>query len=472
MSEPANRLRVPSTTNPFELEPLSFSWVDKVKMAFVGITLFPARVAVFVSSVVSIVSISVIATLGHDESQPLPPWRRALLQPIRPFARAMLWSMGFWRIKVTYMPGSAPGGAGVLAGAPHYSLIDPLVLAWLELPCSVSKKAVRDLPLVGRTAAALQCIFVDRKDPLSKKVTAQAIVERARSAAWPPVLVFPEGTCTNGRCLISFKAGAFLPGVPVQPIALRYTPGAHGLPLAACRDDAELRLLLAMLQIRNTLEVTYLPLHTPTATEVADKAAFADGVRADLATHLNVPTTRHSYDDVWLAGKARRYGVEQTFEVASLQAIFSLSADGISQLCARAAARYAEPTSTHAIWGHAHTPPATCPHAVSTRTWRRAGCARVWSAYVVARACIDRASSPVCLVRVAGSSASTSSTPRGTARWGSTSLRAHCASRARRPRGLRGSSPSSTRTGAAPSRTPNSCRRARCARRTRRRRRR
>ena len=85
----------------------------------------------------------------------------------------------------------------------------------------MAKAAVRKMPIFGRIAAALSTIFVDRKDPESKRKTARAIIERAQSAAWPPVLVFPEGTCTNGSALISFKVGAFLPEVAVQPVLLR-----------------------------------------------------------------------------------------------------------------------------------------------------------------------------------------------------------------------------------------------------------
>lgn len=36
------------------------------------------------------------------------------------------------------------------------------------------------------------------------------------------IMVFPEGTCTNRSCLITFKPGAFYPGVPVQPVLIRY----------------------------------------------------------------------------------------------------------------------------------------------------------------------------------------------------------------------------------------------------------
>lgn len=36
------------------------------------------------------------------------------------------------------------------------------------------------------------------------------------------IIIFPEGTCTNRSCLITFKQGAFYPGVPIQPVCIRY----------------------------------------------------------------------------------------------------------------------------------------------------------------------------------------------------------------------------------------------------------
>lgn len=49
---------------------------------------------------------------------------------------------------------------------------------------------------------------------------------RAASTEFPSVLLFPEGTTTNGRNLISFKLGAFAPGFPIQPVVIRY-PFVH-----------------------------------------------------------------------------------------------------------------------------------------------------------------------------------------------------------------------------------------------------
>ena len=39
---------------------------------------------------------------------------------------------------------------------------------------------------------------------------------------WPPVLIFPEGTTGNGKCLFKFKPGAFYPGQPILLTTIEY----------------------------------------------------------------------------------------------------------------------------------------------------------------------------------------------------------------------------------------------------------
>jgi len=64
---------------------------------------------------------------------------------------------------------------------------------------------------------------VKREDPTSRQTSVKEIIRRAQSNEdFPPVLIFPEGTCSNRTALIQFKAGAFVPGVPVQPVIIRY----------------------------------------------------------------------------------------------------------------------------------------------------------------------------------------------------------------------------------------------------------
>lgn len=64
---------------------------------------------------------------------------------------------------------------------------------------------------------------MQREDPDSRQNTIREIVARARSEDdWPQVVIFSEGTCTNRQALIQFKPGAFYPGVPIQPVLLKY----------------------------------------------------------------------------------------------------------------------------------------------------------------------------------------------------------------------------------------------------------
>ena len=43
----------------------------------------------------------------------------------------------------------------------------------------------------------------------------------------PPFVVAPEGTLSHGRCLLTFKTGAFVAGLPVVPILYRYKLTGH-----------------------------------------------------------------------------------------------------------------------------------------------------------------------------------------------------------------------------------------------------
>lgn len=108
------------------------------------------------------------------------------------------------------------------------------VLSFITLMCVFCKKhkSLDDLgthislPVVHLFSELInftQPVYVWRDDPDSRQNTIKEIISRATSDLdWPQILIFPEGTCTNRSCLITFKPGAFYPGVPVQPVCIRY----------------------------------------------------------------------------------------------------------------------------------------------------------------------------------------------------------------------------------------------------------
>ena len=63
----------------------------------------------------------------------------------------------------------------------------------------ISKKENGDLPLFGAMARAVQCVFVDRIDPESRKKVSAEIMKRTCDPAYPPIVIFPEGTVRARR---------------------------------------------------------------------------------------------------------------------------------------------------------------------------------------------------------------------------------------------------------------------------------
>lgn len=68
-------------------------------------------------------------------------------------------------------------------------------------------------------------MFVDSGKSDSRHTTLDAIVGHCRE--WQPgqrpLLIFPEGTMTNGHEVVDFKKGAFVAGLPVRPTIVVYT---------------------------------------------------------------------------------------------------------------------------------------------------------------------------------------------------------------------------------------------------------
>lgn len=92
---------------------------------------------------------------------------------------------------------------------------------------------------------ALQCIPVDRFDPMSRQKVAAQIIAQAKDPNALQVLVFAEGTCTNGSGLLPFRLGAFAAGCPVQPVVVKYQAN-HCHPALVPRTIPPVALLVRL----------------------------------------------------------------------------------------------------------------------------------------------------------------------------------------------------------------------------------
>lgn len=304
----------PMVVNPFVNDTPKLTRYERLKLSVMSVTILPIRSLMVLGLLLGASGCATLLLLGAPRAKrgqpalPLEPWRRKLMaSTIKVFGRGILFACGFYYIKTTGR--LAPAEEAPVFVPNHLSFIDPI---WAVAVCgcsAVSRASNFKLPIVGSIMRAIQCIGVDRNDPDSRSATTNEIKRRAApGSGFPRVVLFPEGTTTNGRAVISFKAGAFGPGRPVQPCAIRL-PFKHFDPTWVEAGPGGLVLALRVLcQFVNHMEVQFLPVYTPSPEEVADARLFARNVQKTIARTLDVPVTEHSYADVQLAMRAARQG--------------------------------------------------------------------------------------------------------------------------------------------------------------------
>lgn len=140
------------------------------------------------------------------------------------------------------------------------------------------------------------CLFVDRSkkgaaaasaasnggvSALVKQRMADAAAGRMPDARL--LLLFPEGTTTNGMFMLPFKTGAFLAGVPLQPVIMKY----HTNRVSPAWETISIVRHMWLLLCDPTHKVTCyeLPVYVPSAEEAADPRLFADNLRRKMVRY-------------------------------------------------------------------------------------------------------------------------------------------------------------------------------------------
>lgn len=109
------------------------------------------------------------------------------------------------------------------------------------------------------------------------------IMARAADSRFGRVLIFPEGTCGNGDVLLSFKTGAFKPGLPVQPVTVEY-PFRY-FDVSWCSEYPGLGDIVCRMfcQLYTPMVVTYYEVIKPTPEERANPMLYARNVQEFMA---------------------------------------------------------------------------------------------------------------------------------------------------------------------------------------------
>lgn len=133
------------------------------------------------------------------------------------------WCLFFMGVQV-HKQGALKPGASLLVGN-HLSYIDAIVLAAMT-PCHfVTSIEIKNTPVLGQVCQLANCLFVERRSRkyLSNEVADISLaLKQGRS-----VVIFPEGTSTNGDQVLRFKRPLFQAAldarVPVQTFCLNYS---------------------------------------------------------------------------------------------------------------------------------------------------------------------------------------------------------------------------------------------------------
>nr|CAB3263476.1 lysophosphatidylcholine acyltransferase 2-like [Phallusia mammillata] len=286
------------SVNPF-VHRIHLTATQKLKVAILSVTFVPIKLILITVSFFITWLYGVLTTIGVKigAKEPFGPVRLAVVNAIYYFGRMTLF-LGGLRYKIRGTRSNSTE-APILVVAPHTSMFD--IFAYFAShppPSTLSRSENHDIPFIGTLMKCLQPILVSRKDSNSRRNTIEEMIRRTSSPhLWPQLLLFPEGTCTNGKALISFKAGAFIPGAPVQPVAIRYLNDMNTY-IWTMNGPGYLQLLwLTLCQFQIHTEVTYLPVYYPNEEEKQDPKLYANNVRTVLADALGVPSTDHTFED-------------------------------------------------------------------------------------------------------------------------------------------------------------------------------
>jgi lyso-ornithine lipid O-acyltransferase len=152
----------------------------------------------------------------------------------------------FFRVVTRFMSiridleGAPVSGRPCLYVANHLSWLDILVLSAVAPVCFIAKHEVARWPLFGLLATVGRTIYIDRDRRYDVKAVCAAI--RQRLSQGECVVLFPEGTSSDGNRLLPFRSALLgaadfeMGGEPVlvQPVTIAYT-GVYGIPLGRVR---------------------------------------------------------------------------------------------------------------------------------------------------------------------------------------------------------------------------------------------
>ena len=269
--------QLPNTWIPF-MRPDSVSLPPLWKMIARAVIIAPWRLIVIVFSVV------------------LTTTMASFLKPKAALKVASVFGEIIWRAagvcSVRFIGAPAPPREAPLVVVNHISWIDFMIMGATTQFAFVMSESVSNAPVVGKgfvqLARHVDSIVLDRGSEQSRLAAKSRIAEKLRSmmsshsSHLERLLIFPEGTLTNGSCVVPFKLGAFEPLAPVQPLRLEYSNPHYSICDLGTVEGIAFMLCLDGTDVTCTWGSVVSPEPHDTPQTLADKARNALVVGSDM----------------------------------------------------------------------------------------------------------------------------------------------------------------------------------------------
>lgn len=311
------------------------SWPTILQVLTIGLVLVPLKSTLIVIIVIAnwLVQMGFELALRRGSVSAyvqMPEWRRRLNNRCtRLVSRALLFLSGFFRIRrhnITYQQLRELRAEHTADYNPHDSVIQETEQRWLLrgidpfvivsnhisnfdagiIACDlspfsiISKASLQRVPIISSWAKVYEYLFysgvrggeiIEAIRERSKRYYTfydQNLMHREESDVLPPrLLIFAEGTTSNGRSLLRFHKGAFCTEMPVQPVVLRYRWWKFN-PSICNRVNWILWWIAAQAQLYQVAEAIHLPPYVPTEAERRDFELYAENVRRVMAAACNL----------------------------------------------------------------------------------------------------------------------------------------------------------------------------------------
>ncbi len=300
------RAEVEALVEPYVRRNPGFTVYEFVKTVFTAIVLLPIRLIFLVICGFVLWLLAFCAMLGVPRSrhtafvlEPLHPVRNFLIMGMYPVIRAVAF-VCFGIVHIERMRAAPSEHKAYVVVSNHLGYVDAMILA-CHFRCSfVAKGAFEKLPLIGTMAPALQTLFVREGESLTAALvdrvqrTHQCHLAKTDCPGCPGCLnklvIFPEGTTTNGRAMVAFRTGVFNAAVPVQPVVVTFPHRRWNMSWETIRFRTH--IFRTMTQLINRVTITELPVYVPSDEEKLDARLFARNVQKLMSKQLQQPVYR------------------------------------------------------------------------------------------------------------------------------------------------------------------------------------